>query len=68
MDPPPEKAGWNAGARGEPASTSPYPAGSGDAAAWERGHAAWRAFVAENRRVWEAGVLAYGGNAPRRAA
>jgi hypothetical protein len=68
MDPPPERAGYHAAIRGEPPATNPYPPGSADAAAWERGHAAWAAFVAEERRLWEAGVRAYGGNAPRRAA
>jgi hypothetical protein len=38
------------------------PTGAGlQAAAWAAGCARWEAFVAENRRVWEAGVRAFGG-------
>jgi hypothetical protein len=66
MHPPPERAGWKAGARGEPEGANPHRPGTPEAAAWARGRAAWTAFVAENRRVWEAGVRAYGGSAPRR--
>jgi hypothetical protein len=68
MDPPPSTPGWNAGARGEPPGSNPYPAGAPDADAWERGHVAWRAFVAEQRRLWEASVRAHGRGVPSRAA
>jgi hypothetical protein len=37
---------------------------SADPAAWAAGRAAWERFVAENRRLWEAGVRAYGFEAP----
>ncbi len=66
--PSPEKDGWNAGARGERAAANPHEPGSPEAAAWAAGYARWEAFVARERRLWEAGVRAYGRGAPRRAA